>query len=251
MSLLLADGGGQVVEEVALVAGDGVAIAVVGPGRDKQHLPVGASIKHLPAGFPIWRESVLEQLDEGKACLLNHIHYGLLAWTDAGRHEHGAALSHHQETFCRMFYLIVGHSSGTFYDNFVRAVEQETVAHDGDAQVADHDVLLCFEEFWVVALGPQAARVVVQVLEHGIELPPALQDAVVIAFFPERRQRHFFGHTVATDLEAVDDVPQMARKSFCDMDDSMQMIGHELKSEQLDLRIVLGYLAPTCLDAFP
>lgn len=79
-----ADEGGQVVEAVALVAGNGAAVAVVGPWGDQVHLAAGASIEHLPAGFPKRREAILEQLDKGEACHLYHIHYIFLALADAG-----------------------------------------------------------------------------------------------------------------------------------------------------------------------
>ncbi len=185
MRLHCADEGGQVVEAVALVAGDGVAVAVVRPGSDKQHLPTGTGIEHFPARFPIRGKTVLEQLDKGETSSLNHVHDGPLALADAGRHEHGSTLGHHHEAGCRVFYLIGRHSSGAFHDDLIGAVEQETVAHDGDVVVTDDDVLLCFEKIWIVALGPQAARVVLQVLEHGIKLPASLQDAVVVTLFPE------------------------------------------------------------------
>ena len=97
---LLADEGRQVIEAVALVTGDSMSVAMVRPWGNKQHLAAGTGIEHLPTWFPIWREAVLEQLDEGKAGLLNHVHDGSLAWTDAGRHQHGSALRHHQETLC-------------------------------------------------------------------------------------------------------------------------------------------------------
>ena len=180
-----ADEGGQVVEAVTLVASDGVAGAVVRPGSDKQYLPAGAGIEHLPAWFPHGREAIFEQSNERKASLLNHVHHGFLTGTDAGRDEHGAALRHHQETLCSVFDFIFGHLAGAFHYDFVGAVEQESIAHDGDALVADDVLLLRPEEFRVVAFGPQATRVVLQVLEHGIELPLTLQDAVVVAFFPE------------------------------------------------------------------
>lgn len=57
---LPADEGRQVIEAVALVTGDGVTVAVVGPGSDKQHLPAGTGIEHIPTGFPHGGESVLE-----------------------------------------------------------------------------------------------------------------------------------------------------------------------------------------------
>ena len=140
-----ADEGGQVVEAVALVAGDGVTVAVVGPGGDKQHLAVGTGVEHLPAWFPHGREAVLEQLDEREACCLDHVHHVFLAGADAGREEHSTALRHHQETFCRVFQFLVGHLAGAFHGDLVGAVEQKAVAHDGDVLATDDDVLLCFE----------------------------------------------------------------------------------------------------------
>ena len=53
-----ADEGGQVVEAVALVAGDRVAVAVIGPWGHKQHLPAGTGIEHLSPWFPPGREAI-------------------------------------------------------------------------------------------------------------------------------------------------------------------------------------------------
>ena len=58
--LLGTDEGGEVVEAVALVAGDDVAVAVVGPGSDEEHLPAGTGIEHISAGFPHGRETVFK-----------------------------------------------------------------------------------------------------------------------------------------------------------------------------------------------
>ena len=71
--------------------------------------------------------------------------------------------------------------------HFVWAVEQEAITHNGNLLVANRHLLLCSEQFRVVAFGPQTARIVLQILEHGVELSTALQDAVVVTLFPERR----------------------------------------------------------------
>ena len=241
---LLADEDRQVIEAVALVARDSVSVAMVRPWGDKQHLPAGTGIEHLPTWFPIWGEAILEQSDEGKTGLLNHVHHGFLTGADAGRYQHGAALCHHQKTGHRVLQFLVGHLAGAFHDHLVGAVEQEPVAHDGDVLVADHDVLLRFEELRVVTLGPQAARVVLQVLKHGVELPLALQDTVVIALFPEGRQCQFPSDTVAADLEAVKHMAQVARQSVSHLDDAVQVVGHQLQGEQSNLRIEPRHLAP-------
>ena len=249
--LYRADEGGQVVEAVALVAGDGVTVAVVGPGGDKQHLATGTGIEHLAAGFPIRGEAVLEQLDEREACCLDHVHHGFFAGADAGRHEHSATLRHLQETCDGVFFFLFGHVAMALLGHLVGAVEQEAVAHNGDVLATNEDVLLCFEELWMIALGPQAARVVIQVLEHGIELALALQDAVVVALLPERGQGQFPGDPVAPDLEAVDHVAQVAREPFGDLNDGVQVIWHESQGEQPDLGVESRYLAPAGGDAFP
>ena len=101
----------------------------------------------------------------------------------------------------------------------------------------------------MIALGPQAARVVIQVLEHGIKLTLALQNAVVVALFPERGQGQFPGDPVAPDLEAIDHVAQVAREPFGDLDDGVQVIWHESQGEQPDLGVESGYLAPAGGDA--
>ena len=170
----MADEDRQVIEEVALVSSDGVAITVVGPGCDKQNLPAGASIEHFSARFPHGGESILEQLDEWEACLLNHVHHGFLSWADAGRHEHGTALSHHQASDNCALNVFIAHFSGAFYSDFIETIEQKAIAHDGHAMFSNLGILLCFEKLWVVAFGPQAARVVIQILEHGFELSSAL-----------------------------------------------------------------------------
>ena len=100
----------------------------------------------------------------------------------------------------------------------------------------------------MVALGPQTARVVLQIAEHGIELAPALQDAVVVTLFPEGGQLQRTGNPITTDLEAVDDMAQMAWQSICHMDDAVQVVGHELNGEQPYLGIKLGYFAPALSD---
>ena len=82
--MLGTDEGGQVVKAVALVAGDSMAVAVVGPGRDKEHLPAGTGIEHRSTRFPHGRESVFKQLDEWEARGLDYVDDGFLAWADAG-----------------------------------------------------------------------------------------------------------------------------------------------------------------------
>ena len=79
-----ADKGCEVVEAIALVAGNGMAVAVVGPWRDEEHLPASTGTEHRSARFPHGRETVFEQLDEREARGLDHVHDGFLAWTDAG-----------------------------------------------------------------------------------------------------------------------------------------------------------------------
>ena len=153
-ALLGADEGGQVVEMVALVSGDGVAVAVVGPGRNEEDLPAGTGIEHFSARFPYGREPVLNQLDEREAGGLDHVHDGLLAWADAGRDEHGTALCHHQEAGGCFFNFVVGHLARTFNRHLVWAVEQKPVAHDSHVLVTNRDVLLRSEEFRMIALGP-------------------------------------------------------------------------------------------------
>ena len=59
----------------------------------------------------------------------------------------------------------------------------------------------------------------------------------------------FFGHPVAADLKAVDDVPQVARETAGDVDDAVQVVGHELQGEEPHLGIVLRYLPPALADA--
>ena len=152
--LLGTDKGGEVVEAVALVASNRVAVAVVGPGSDEEHLPAGAGIEHISAGFPHGRETVFKQLDEGEACGLDHVHDGSLTGTDAGRNKHGTALCHHQETGGCCFDVGVGHFAGTFHNDLIGAVEQESVTHDSHVVVANQDVLLRLEEFGIIALGP-------------------------------------------------------------------------------------------------
>ena len=135
---------------------------------------------------------------------MDHIHHRFLAGADAGRDEHGAALRHHQEAGGCLFNFVASHAAGTFHDHLVWAVEQEPVTHDCHILVANGDVLLCVEKLGMVALGPQSARVVLKITEHGIELAFALQDAVVVALFPHGRQGEFPRNAVAAHLEAVD-----------------------------------------------
>ena len=83
-----------------------------------------------------------------------------------------------------MLHFFLGHVAMALDGDFVGAVEQESVTHDGDGSLANEDFLLDFEKIRLCAFYPQAARVVFEILEHGIELSPALQDAVVVTFFP-------------------------------------------------------------------
>ena len=43
---------------------------------------------------------------------------------------------------------------------------------------------------------------------------------------------------------------QVAREPLGDLNDTVQVVGHELQSQQPGLGIVLGDLAPACGDAF-
>ena len=222
---------------------------MVGPGGDEEHLATCTGIEHLPSGFPHWGETVFEQLNEGESGGLDYVHDGFLARTDAGRYEHGATLCHHQESGSCCFNVSVSHFAGTFHNDLIGAVKQESVTHDRHALVTDFDILLCFEPFGMVAFGPQATRVVLQVTEHGIELAFALQDTVVITLFPKRGQGQFPGYLVAADLKAIDYMPQVARQAVGHVDDAVQMVGYELEGEHSDLGIVLGYFTPTLSDA--
>ena len=59
----------------------------------------------------------------------------------------------------------------------------------------------------------------------------------------------FVSHSVTSDLKAVDYMTQVAWQSIGDMDDAMQVVGHELQGEKPDLRIELGDFTPAPGDA--
>ena len=81
--------------------------------------------------------------------------------------------------------LVLGEGAGTLDVDLQWVVEQEAVAHGCDGCIADGDVGVGGEEGRGIAFCPQSVRVVVEVVVPSFELSGAVEDAVVVSFFPE------------------------------------------------------------------
>ena len=81
--------------------------------------------------------------------------------------------------------LVLCEGSGALYVDFVGEVEEEAVAHGCDGCIADGDAGMGGEVGRGVAFCPESVGVVVEVAVPSFELAGALEDAVVVSFFPE------------------------------------------------------------------
>ena len=81
--------------------------------------------------------------------------------------------------------LVLGEGAGALDVGFKWVVEEEAVAHGCDGCVSDGDAGMGGEEGWGVAFCPQSVGVVVEVVVPSFELTGAVEDAVVVSFFPE------------------------------------------------------------------
>ena len=145
--------------------------------------------------------------------------------------------------------LVLGERAGTLDVDFLWVVEQEAVAHGCDGCVSDGDAGMGGEEGRGVAFCPQSVGVVVEVVVPSFELSGAVEDAVVVSFFPEAVELLAglccgMEGVVAAFFEAKNDAPQVAVHGACDMDDAVDVVGHGLEGEELDLGVVFGDVEP-------
>ena len=77
-------------------------------------------------------------------------------------------------------------------------------------------------------LDPEPAGIVGEVCEPSVELSCALEDAVVVAFFPKGGGAE---GVVAAFFETEDDAPEVVFHGFCDVDDAVDVVGHGLECE--------------------
>lgn len=85
--VVVADVGGEVVEEEALGAGDAALVVVMGPWGDDEQPPLGTGVELAAAGLLHGGEAVLDECDDGEAGLEGSCHDFFLTWTDAWRDE--------------------------------------------------------------------------------------------------------------------------------------------------------------------
>ena len=90
MTVVDADEVGEVVEEVALGAGDEAAFVVMGPWGDDEQAPLCTGVELAAAWLLHGGEAVFDEDDDGEAGLEGVSHDFFLAWTDAGGDEYGA-----------------------------------------------------------------------------------------------------------------------------------------------------------------
>ena len=149
--------------------------------------------------------------------------------------------------------LVLGERAGTLDIDFLWVVEQKAVAHGCDGCVCDGDAGMGGEEGWGVAFCPQSVGVVVEVVVPSFELSGSGKDAVVVSFLPEAVEffsglRSGVEGVVASFFEAEDDAPQVAVHRACDVDDAVDVVGHGLEGEELDLGVEFGDVVPCLFD---
>ena len=111
----------------------------------------------------------------------------------------------------------------------------------------------------MAAFRPQAAGIVQDVVRPVSQLALAGEDAVVIAWLPEgggpRRclgvLRHAAHDSRASCLETAHVVPDVSRQCGGSEQDAVHVVGHQLKGDALDERLLNGDVLPLLHDLQP
>ena len=163
-----------------------------GPGSasnrgEHEEQAVCAGFKIAARRFVLGREAVCEKHDERQALVKGCAGNLLLAWADAWRNEHRAALGGIKEA--RLFggECIGGDASRALNLEPVRAVEQEWVAVGGESVAHEGKLIYACEIVGVGEAHRQPARVVADVAKESFQLPLVGEYPVVIAWGEEGR----------------------------------------------------------------
>lgn len=240
-----------------MVATDGNVLVVVFPwGKDEQLAP-GTSLHALATGLCQVGKAILLKVDEWEASFEGSAHHRFLARRYGGRHKHGSLCGGREEMVHPLLYLRFCQAARALHLQPDGALKQESVADGRELLTADDKATLHAEEVGVLAFHQQAARVVGEVAEPGVELAFAQEQAVVVAagkkqavvavvlwalsclfclLRPGRNRRNLAEHYaavgfVAARLEALDGLPQVLVHSFFYEEYAVQMVGHHLQGQ--------------------
>lgn len=258
----LADLGGHGVEREALFARDAAAV-VVGPGREQEQPSLRAGVEVEPRRLELRREAVFAEGDERKLRVQRGAGDRLFAGADAGRDQDGPALGGVEQPL-GFGGERVGRDAPRALDlQAVGAIEKKGVSVGGVVAPREREAVDAREVVGVLANEREAARVVRDVAQENFQLASVGQDPVVVAGGEQARcVGHIWPTTErqiteqprpirlgAADLEAANDLAEVAAHAPLDEEQPMEMVGHDDAGEQLNLRVVARYLAPAGLDA--
>ena len=132
----------------------------------------------------------------------------------------------------------------------VWGIKQENVALCRKREIANLDIMAHLEILWMTVLYRPAARIVVDIVLHALQLSFLIENPVVISLLPESWQvaidaSFLFQQTVfavASHFEAVDNDAKMNRNLLFDKYHGMKVVGHDLMSPYLYCGIELRYV---------
>ena len=95
----------------------------------------------------------------------------------------------------------------------------------------------------MVTLDSETTRIVKDIRLHALQLPFLAKNNIVIAFFPQSRQftfDKFFINMVTSHFETINHLTQVYWNTFLNKDDKVNVIRHQLKCPNSNLRIKSG-----------
>ena len=147
--------------------------------------------------------------------------------------------------------------------NHVGIGQQPAVAHGDKLQAADVYLHLMAEIVGKGLLQSETTRVVVYIVYHAAQLSLTRENGVGVVEFPKEttftigRLLHLFGYVgaqtaemfMASFLEVADDIAHMFFEGGMDEENAMDVVGHQLEGDELDVWFESGDGAPFVANA--
>lgn len=245
-----------------------VVVAVIG-GSEEEELTAGTGIETLARRLCQRSKAVVLEDNLREASVKGSPHDGTLSRRHRGRHQ-DSTLTAESQSFCLLsLYLLVGETPRALYLHMERFAEEEDVALCRERHAFPRQRALHTEEVRVLTLDEEPAGVVGKIAFPVVELARTEEHLVVVVEFEE--DAGVFGFTIgigvltlhssvvesgeeglegvsAAGLEAVEDITEMKGEAVGDEEDGMEVVGHELEGDALQLRETGEHALPVVND---
>lgn len=155
------------------------------PGSKQQKASLGTCVEATPAWLSEWCKTVLLQDDGGITMFKSGPHDLSFARADTGRDEDGTTASLVKKVVNSIADLLGYEFAGTLHLQQHGRLQEENIPEGSESVAPCLDVALYCEVIRMVSLDGSAARIVVNVVHHALQVVLGLEDAVMITLLPQ------------------------------------------------------------------